>query len=98
MSQASSPDNKDNEVIVADSDLKQEDIEGEGDPNGTPLRSVKKESKNKYENSLNVVQELEEEVKELNQRENNYFNAHHFEDLRVQNEIEELEKKLSENI
>ena len=45
-----------------------------------------------------MVQELEEEVKELNQRENNYFNAHHFEDLRVQNEIEELEKKLSENI
>ena len=98
MSQASSPDNKDNEVIVADSDLKQEDIEEAKDPNGTPLRSVKKESKNKYENGLNVVQELEEEVKELNQRENNYFNAHHFEDLRVQNEIEELEKKLSENI
>ena len=40
-SQASSPDNKDNEVIVADSDLKQEDIEGEGDPNGRPLKSVK---------------------------------------------------------
>jgi hypothetical protein len=37
VSQASSPDNKDNEVIVANSDLKQEDIEEEKDPNGTPL-------------------------------------------------------------
>ena len=60
VTQASSPDNKDIQEKVADSDLKLEDIEGEGDPNGRPLKSVKKESKKIYENALTVIQELQE--------------------------------------
>ena len=53
VTQASSPDNKDIQEKVADSDLKLEDIEGEGDSNRRSLK-VSRKNRRKYMRTLSL--------------------------------------------